>query len=52
MQCKVKLAQKFSDKVFSGVLSSNFGGVPKLHWVFKYCIKTLGFLISTLILAN
>ena len=47
MQCKVGLTQEFSDKYFQGFYLFDFGDVPKLHWVFKYCIKTIGFLIST-----
>ena len=47
MQCKVGLAQNFQTKYFQVCYSLIFGGFPKLHWVFKYCLTTLGFLIST-----
>ena len=49
---KFCLTQIFPTKYPLSFCPNFFGGVPKLHWVFKHCIKTLGFLIGTWAIAN
>ena len=46
MQCKVSLTREFSDKYFQGFYSLDFGGVPKLHWVFRTVLKLLGYSLA------